>query len=531
MVRDYINKAKEIKKSKEYREKLIKVLIDQSQNTLFYEGNVDLIAKDLTKKVAFSIKADRCSIWLFNHDKSSIICEQLYLTATDSWESEAEIFRNDYPIYFDYLDKGEIISVNNSSEHPATKGFTENFLIPLGIKSVLEIPIIYRGETIGILAIDTYSQHIWSEIEIEFAQLLTSLYAFGYSVRENIVQQNRVLEIEKFIDRAALVSRTNEYGTITYVNKRFEEVSGYKSKELVGRKHTICASGQHGKDFWADMYKKTSKEKRVWNSIVINKTKKGLPFYVDTYIKAEFDEYGDLIGYMSICYDVTEVIRSSQEINKKNTYLEYAAKIIRHDMHSGINTYIPRGVASLRRRLDSETITKFKLDSPLRMIEEGLLHTQKVYKGVYDFTNLVKKDVVLSKEKCDIKKILISFLNNTSYKDQVIIENLVTIDVNESLFCTAIDNLIRNGLKYNDSDTRIVKVYMENKNTLIIQDNGRGMTQDDFNLLSKPYTRKPNQKEGGSGLGLNICVAILNEHGFTLTCEKNKIGTKMKITL
>ena len=71
---------------------------------------------------------------------------------------------------------------------------------------------------------------------------------------------------------------------------------------------------------------------------------------------------------------------------------------------------------------------------------------------------------------------------------------------------------------------------MEDGN-LIIQDNGRGITQKDFIYLSQPYTRKEGQKESGTGLGLNICVAILEEHGFNVSCEKNDIGTKMKIEL
>ena len=57
------------------------------------------------------------------------------------------------------------------------------------------------------------------------------------------------------------------------------------------------------------------------------------------------------------------------------------------------------------------------------------------------------------------------------------------------------------------------------------------MTQQDFAKLSQPYTRKEGQKERGSGLGLNICIAILQEHGFGISCEKNDIGTKMKIRL
>ena len=110
------------------------------------------------------------------------------------------------------------------------------------------------------------------------------------------------------------------------------------------------------------------------------------------------------------------------------------------------------------------------------------------------------------------------------------LENLPTLEVNESLFCTALDNLIRNGLKYNDSDTKFVKIYSD-ENYIYLQDNGRGMTQSEFEKLSQPYVRKEGQKESGTGLGLNICISILKEHGFTVSCEKNKIGTKMKIKI
>ena len=223
-----------------------------------------------------------------------------------------------------------------------------------------------------------------------------------------------------------------------------------------------------------------------------------------------------------------EIEDQLNEINKKNSYLEHAARIIRHDMHSGINTYIPRGISSLERRLTSEDIENLKIEAPLKMIKEGLKHSQKVYRGVYEFTNLVKKDAVMEKSKFNLREILENYLVSTAYRSQVLIEDLPEAEVNESLFCTALDNLIRNGLKYNDSESKWVKVYKEGKN-IILQDNGRGMSQKEFEKLSQPYTRKEGQKESGSGLGLNICIAILQEHGFTLTCEKNEIGTKMRI--
>jgi light-regulated signal transduction histidine kinase (bacteriophytochrome) len=219
------------------------------------------------------------------------------------------------------------------------------------------------------------------------------------------------------------------------------------------------------------------------------------------------------------------------QLRYKNTYLEHAAKILRHDMHSGINVYIPRGLSSLERRLPEDVIKEYRLESPLKLLKEGLIHTQKVYKGVYEFTNLVKQSNELNMDEHNLRDSLISYLDNTAYKDQVVIDTLPTIKINEPLFCTAIDNLIRNGLKYNDNQNKMVAIYMLDNHTLIIQDNGRGMTNEEFNHFSKNNTRRENQKENGSGLGLGICVAILKEHNFDVSCENIEEGTQIKIKL
>ena len=83
--------------------------------------------------------------------------------------------------------------------------------------------------------------------------------------------------------------------------------------------------------------------------------------------------------------------------------------------------------------------------------------------------------------------ILKDYLSTTAYSNQVIIGDLGSFEVNEPLFCTALDNLIRNGLKYNDSNSKIVKIYRKD-NSIFIEDNGRGMSSNDFRLLKNPYT-------------------------------------------
>ncbi len=516
-------------KERNYSKELNKVLISQSQNALFYQGDVKEGAKLLTKKVADALKADRCSIWLYNKNKSAIICQQLYIEAENEWYSDMELMRRDAIEYFNNLEITPIIVANNAETHLATSCLKNKYLIPLGVKSMLDIPIIYKGSVIGVLCIESKTFRKWKSTEITFSQILSSLYSFAHTVRENTKLSKELFEFDKFVNASVLVSKTDKKGKITYVNKKFQEVSGYTSKESVGKTHNIVNSGEHDNSFWNDMYNTTIKKKKIWNKIITNRNKNGELYWVDSYIKAEFED-NNLIGFTSIRYDVTDLIKSLQNTEKKNTYLEHAAKIIRHDLHSGINTYIPRGVNSLERRLSVEQMEELKILAPFKMIKEGLAHTQKVYTGVYQFTNLVKKDSHLEVTFCDLKEILNDFLNSTSYKSQVKISPLIQTEVNQSLFCTALDNLIRNGLRYNDSNKKMVWIQMEG-DILTIQDNGRGLTQEDFNNLSKPYTRDRSQKETGTGLGLNICVAILKEHGFNITCEKNDIGTKMKIQI
>jgi signal transduction histidine kinase len=225
-----------------------------------------------------------------------------------------------------------------------------------------------------------------------------------------------------------------------------------------------------------------------------------------------------------------EIEQQISDIAKKNSYLEHAARIIRHDMHSGINTYMPRGITSLEKRLTVEDIQRLKIEGALKMVKEGLNHTQKVYKSVYEFTNLVKQNVVLNKSIVDAKDLIWKYISPNSYSSQVEISDLGDMEVNETLFCNAVENLIKNGLSYNDSEVKKVKIYNEEE-YLIIEDNGKGFSQKQLEKHLTKYSKKANVTGDEKGLGLNICVAILEEHGFKLSCEKIEGGTKMKIKI
>jgi signal transduction histidine kinase len=84
---------------------------------------------------------------------------------------------------------------------------------------------------------------------------------------------------------------------------------------------------------------------------------------------------------------------------------------------------------------------------------------------------------------------------------------------------------VKNGLKYNNNENKEVLIFEED-NYIVVQDNGIGMTSTEFEKQIKIVSK---EDIGEIGLGLNISIAILKEHGFSVECEKNEIGTKIKI--
>jgi PAS domain S-box-containing protein len=333
------------------------------------------------------------------------------------------------------------------------------------------------------------------------------------------------------INASNIVVVLDAKGNILKVNENFCNLTGYSKQEVEGLHHARMvrkdvARSKEYREFWKKL-RKGQFVKDKFERI----SKDGSSIWIQGSYSPIRNGTGGVYQVIKIATDITKEYEAQIELQHKNVYLEHAAKILRHDMHSGINTYIPRGIKGLERRVDSEKIKELKIESSLKLIKEGLNHAQRVYRGVYEFTNLVKKDSILEKQNHCLTEILTDYLSKTAYSDQVAIGQMPSVCVNEPLFCTAVDNLIRNGLKYNDSEFKMVAVTMLDEDHIAIIDNGRGMSQEEFERFCKPYERRAGQKESGTGLGLNISVAIFKEHGFDVNVEKQENGTIVKVKL
>jgi PAS domain S-box-containing protein len=116
------------------------------------------------------------------------------------------------------------------------------------------------------------------------------------------------------LDAHSIVAITDVRGTITFVNTKFEEITGYKSSELLGKNHRILNSGLHGIEFWKEMYHAVSGGV-IWHGEVCNLAKDGHPYWVDTTIVPFMGEDGKPQSYIAIRTDITQRKQIQDSLN------------------------------------------------------------------------------------------------------------------------------------------------------------------------------------------------------------------------
>lgn len=106
------------------------------------------------------------------------------------------------------------------------------------------------------------------------------------------------LNEEIFFDGRSLISETDTKGIITFVNRKFSEMSGYSKEEVIGQPHSILRHPDMPKAAFEGMWK-IIQEGKVWEGYVKNLRKDGKFYWVIVNIVPKKDASGEVIGYIA----------------------------------------------------------------------------------------------------------------------------------------------------------------------------------------------------------------------------------------
>ncbi len=113
-----------------------------------------------------------------------------------------------------------------------------------------------------------------------------------------MIKRPEPIDEEVVFDGRSLISETDTKGNITFVNRKFVEMTGYSKKEVVGHPHNILRHPDMPKVAFEGMWN-IIKDGKVWDGYVKNLRKDGKYYWVDVHIVPKKDENGTIIGYIA----------------------------------------------------------------------------------------------------------------------------------------------------------------------------------------------------------------------------------------
>jgi hypothetical protein len=145
-----------------------------AQRSLFL-GDVESSLRRIDEAASVTLNVQRVSIWFLDEQRTKIRCADLFDRGTGQHTAGAELFAKDFCSYFKALDTERTIAANDAHKDPRTSCFSVVYLKPLGINSMLDVPIWVNKRMVGVVCHEHIGPaRVWDSDEETFAYLMAN---------------------------------------------------------------------------------------------------------------------------------------------------------------------------------------------------------------------------------------------------------------------------------------------------------------------------------------------------------------------
>jgi len=173
--------------------------------------------------------------------------------------------------------------------------------------------------------------------------------------------------------------------------------------------------------------------------------------------------------------------------------------------------------------IDIESLDE-KLQKKIKRIDIGARTVSNLYQ---DLTYLMLSHKIVSKdEDVDLEELLKERVEYFSlFADSRKVELALNVQAKSHLYidrkkiAKLIDNLLSNAIKYNKIRGKVT-ITLE-KESILVEDSGRGVSKEMLGEIFKRYTRADNSV-GGFGIGLSIVGMIAKEYSLKVSIDSKE---------
>jgi len=334
---------------------------------------------------------------------------------------------------------------------------------------------------------------------------------------------------------------TDTKGNIEYTNTKFNQLTGYSSKEAIGKNPRFLKSGKTSPEEYERLWRTITSGKE-WRGEFCNKKKNGEHYWESASISPVKNTEGVITHFVAVKEDITESKRLEKEkqdmeikmlVSSKLATLGKMAAGIAHEINQPL-TYISSSIQSIREDFEMDDVDK---ESIVKTLEKSYRQVERINQIIQHLRTFGRADD-LEMKNVIIKKVLDNTLLLLGEKMRLTNIDFVCkedagvplIRGNENQLEQVFINLMQNSIySIEEKGYKGGRINVEIKNMneksgiqIDFSDTGKGIRPEHLENIFDPFfTTKPVGK--GTGLGLSIIYSIIQSHGGEITC-KSEVG-------
>ncbi len=162
------------------------------------KSDFDEALRRILRADARELGVDRVNCWELRLGPSTIRCVAGYLRSQDAFEAGTVVPEEQCPRYFRALAENPVILADDARTDPRTRELADDYLAPLGITSLMDVPIWVRGRLWGVIC----HEHVgpprhWSHSDRDFAVSIGHIASMTIEARER-AEAERTTRLSEF---------------------------------------------------------------------------------------------------------------------------------------------------------------------------------------------------------------------------------------------------------------------------------------------------------------------------------------------
>ena len=497
------------------------------------KSNVHDTFQAITEASALLLGVARVSIWALvdggtdqaagPREDARIVCQDLYLLDERRHASFMPIHGRDFPAYLRAIHERRTITADDAQTDPRTAEFTEFYLKPLGISSMMDVPIWHRGEVYGVLCFEHVGAvRRWRPEEEAFAINMTDIAAACLEASAHRIAGRRWQTIIESLAEAVVV--LDARGKLVQSNRmaRRDVLDRWGIEtwdELVASVDLVDAADRRvpATDWPFQRVLRREKVQGEIYGIVFNRT--GDRKYVRMTCSPVLED-GQVVYVVLVIVDATE---------------EMFVEHLKRQLLAGLAHELKTPLAIAKGYAQQLVSTKSSPEQTSRMLDAIIRACDRMdhlSETLLDVAGIILGRLQLTRERIDLSELALTVVRRVErsapgHRFRIELRPNVPVIVDSARVAEAIRHVVDNAVAYSDAGSTVeVDLKTDDGRAVIsIRDHGVGIPvsaqADVFQIFSKAHAGTEHDR-GGLGVGLYLAREVVRRHGGEMWFESTE---------